>query len=381
MITNRVPLGQYCCERVETISKDYDGLINYIDISSIDNVEKKIHTYQTIEAKEAPSRAKQLVQKGDILVSTVRPNLNAVAIVESLTENLMICSTGYCVLRSNGTIDNRFLFYFCQSNYFVDDMTSQATGASYPAVNSGIVKKSLIPIYTLEQQKHISSQLDKVSRLIGFRKQQLSKLDELVKSRFKELFENNKYEKSDVRSVLDTAFWLMPATPEFLVDGEVPYITSKNIKNRMIDFDNVKYISKEAYTSISENRPTRKGDILISMIGTLGQTAVIQDDREFYGQNLYLLRLNNAIVDTTYFCEFFNSDTAQYELQGKRNQSTQAYLKANHVEDLVLPLPPLFLQKQFATFVEQTDKLKCKAKESLEKLETLKKSLMQKYFG
>ena len=126
--------------------------------------------------------------------------------------------------------------------------------------------------------------------------------------------------------MLNTGFWLMPATPEFLVDGEVPYITSKNIKNRTIDFVNVKYISREAYKSISDNRPTQKGDILISMIGTLGQTAVIQDDREFYGQNLYLLRLNNAIVNTTYFCEFFNSDTAQYELQCKSNQSTQASL-------------------------------------------------------
>ena len=185
-----------------------------------------------------------------------------------------------------------------------------------------------------------------------------NKFDYSIKSQFIEMFENEEYEKVTVSSVINTGFWLMPATPEFTVDGEVPFITSKNIKNRTIDFDNVKYISKEAYKSISANRPTQKGDILVSMIGTLGQTAVIQDDREFYGQNLYLLRLNNSIVDTTYFCEFFNSDMVQHELHGKRNQSTQAYLKANHVEDLVLPLAPLEIQKQFTAFVEQTDKSK-----------------------
>ena len=94
------------------------------------------------------------------------------------------------------------------------------------------------------------------------------------------------------------------------------------------------------------------------MIGTLGQIAVITDERLFYGQNLYLLRLNNAVVNTVYFCEFFNSDETQHELLGKRNQSTQAYLKANHVEDLVLPVPPLYMQNEFATFVEQVDKSK-----------------------
>ena len=380
-MARRIPIDTYCEKKISTLSATYEGQIDYIDIASVDNIEKKIASYQTIDAQEAPSRAKQLLKKGDVLVSTVRPNLNAVAIVEDETNNLMVGSTGYCVLRSKDSIEAHYLFYFCQSQYFVDDMSSQATGASYPAVSAGIVRSSLIPCYSIEEQRKIVKQLDAVSELLALRKQQLAKLDALVKSRFIELFEKKEYKKVTVSSVLNTGFWLMPATPEFIVDGEVPYITSKNIKNRTIDFDNVKYISRAAYKSISANRPTQKGDILISMIGTLGQTALIQDDREFYGQNLYLLRLNNAIVNTTYFCEFFNSDTAQYELQGKRNQSTQAYLKANHVEDLILPLPPMELQEQFATFVEQTDKSKLAIQNSLERLETLKKALMQKYFG
>ena len=272
-------------------------------------------------------------------------------------------------------IDIRYLFYAAQNYHF------DGSGTSIPQLTVPALKKYNFPLPTIAEQKKIVVVLDKICDLITLRKQQLLKLDELVKSRFIELFEKEEYKKVTVSSVLNTGFWLMPATPEFMVDGEVPYITSKNIKNRTIDFDNVKYISREAYKSISANRPTQKGDILISMIGTLGQTAVIQDDREFYGQNLYLLRLNNAIVNTTYFCEFFNSDTAQYKLQGKRNQSTQAYLKANHVEDLILPLPPMKLQEQFAAFVEQTDKSKLAIQQSLEKLETLKKALMQKYFG
>ena len=380
-MARRIPLGELCISKVPTLPYGFDDIIDYIDISSVDNESKAIVAHQEIEGTEAPSRARQLLEVGDVLVSTVRPNLNAVAYVETAYKHTLVGSTGYCVLRTKKGVDNRFVFYFCQSPYFIEDMTAQATGASYPAVTASIVRNATVPDYSFEKQKEIAQCLDSVTTLLVLRKQQLAKLDELVKARFIELFENEEYEKVTVSSVLNTGFWLMPATPEFIVNGEVPYITSKNIKNRTIDFDNVKYISREAYKSISANRPTQKGDILVSMIGTLGQTAVIKDDREFYGQNLYLLRLNNAIVNTTYFCEFFNSDTAQYELQGKRNQSTQAYLKANHVEDLILPLPPMELQDQFAAFVEQTDKSKLAVQQSIDQLEMLKKSLMQKYFG
>lgn len=271
----------------------------------------------------------------------------------------------------------KYLFYFC--DYYNFEQLN--TTVTIPSLTKANLLNVEIPLPVLSEQQKILNELSKIDTLISLREQQLAKLNELVKARFVELFQNEEYEKVTVSSVLNTGFWLMPATPEFIGDGEVPYITSKNIKNRTIDFDNVKYISKETYKSISANRPTQKGDILVSMIGTLGQTAVIQDDREFYGQNLYLLRLNNSIVNTTYFCEFFNSDTAQHELQGKRNQSTQAYLKANHVEDLILPLPPIELQNQFAIFVEQTDKSKSAIQQSLDKLETLKGALMQKYFG
>ena len=148
----RVPLDKYCEKKIETLQKNYIGLIDYIDISAVDNEEKRIISYQTIDSKDAPSRAKQLIKKNDILVSTVRPNLNAVAVIENETDNLMVASTGYCVLRCKDDADVRYMFNFCQSPYFIEDMTTQATGASYPAVSTSIVKSSLIPYYSIEEQ-------------------------------------------------------------------------------------------------------------------------------------------------------------------------------------------------------------------------------------
>ncbi len=380
MISKRVPIGQYCCERVETISKDYDGLIDYIDISSVGNVEKKIHTYQTIEAKEAPSRAKQLVQKGDILVSTVRPNLNAVAIVESLTENLMVCSTGYCVLRSNGTIDNRFLFYFCQSNYFVDDMTSQATGASYPAVNSGIVKKSLIPIYTLEQQKHISSQLDKVSRLIDFRKHQLLELDELVKSRFIELFGDPVLNPFGFEECLVNKCCKMTQGTQIPMSEQVNeyqngYYRYLYIRDLKYGDDNWIYVQDK----FDDKKLTTKDLVVVNTGNTAGEIYYGKDG--ILSNNLFKVSFDTNILNTTYMFSYFSSEQFQGMLWSEMKEGTQPHLGHKIFGSKKLIVPPIDLQNQFANFVEQTDKLKLEVKESLEKLETLKKSLMQEYFG
>ena len=264
-----------------------------------------------------------------------------------------------------------------QSSY----LQSQARGATIKGIRIDVLANLDVPSIDYKEQQDVSKILDKVQLVIAARREELQKLDDLIKARFVEMFVDKGYQIKKVQDVLETAFWLMPATPEFVLDGEVPYITSKNIKNGKIDFDNVKYISKESYYSISSNRPTQIGDILVSMIGTLGQTAVIADNRLFYGQNLYLLRLDDSIIDTDYFCEFFNSDLTQHELKGQRNQSTQAYLKANHVEGLNIPIPPIVMQREFSTFVQQVDKSKAVVQKALDEAQLLFDSLMQKYFG
>ena len=342
-----------------------DGELNFDDVVYVDR--KKVAD-------------KQFLKAGDILICASSGSKELVGKAAYVNCDLPMTFGAFCKVIRPKTECPKYIGHFFNSPFYRERIANSAAGANINNIRNEHIDMLEIVWPSLENQIKVTVVLDKVTELIALRKEQLAKLDQLVKSRFIELFDNEEYEKVTVSSVLNTGFWLMPATPEFIVDGEVPYITSKNIKSRTIDFDNVKYISREAYQSISANRPTQKGDILVSMIGTLGQTAVIQDDREFYGQNLYLLRLNSSIIDTTYFCEFFNSDVAQHELQSKRNQSTQAYLKANHVEDLVLPLPPMELQQQFATFVEQTNKLKLAVQQSLDKLETLKKSLMQEYF-
>lgn len=161
-----------------------------------------------------------------------------------------------------------------------------------------------------------------------------------------------------MKDILTSSFWLMPATPKYK-DSGVIYITSKNLKNREISFEDVKYISEEDYEKISKNRPVIVGDVLIGMIGTIGQVGVVHGDYpRFYGQNIYLLRLDESRINRRYFCEFMRSDSTQSILMGTKNGSTQAYLKANHIEDLEVVLPEISLQNKFEELCVQSDKSK-----------------------
>ena len=387
-MTKRIALDSVCAKKIPTLSSQYEGLIDYVDISSVDNAEKRILSTQCVSAKEAPSRAKQLLEVGDILVSTVRPNLNAVAMVEKPTNNLLVGSTGYCVLRCSDNIDKRYVFHFCQSPYFVDDMTSQATGASYPAVSSGIVKSSTIPRHPIEKQRQIADRLDKISELISLRKQQLAKLDELVKSRFIELFGDPvTNEKSWSRLTLGDICEIGSSKRVFekdYVPQGIPFFRTKEIvelsKGNSISTE--LFITEEHFAELKNSYGApKKDDLLISAVGTIGTIWIVSGDFEFYFKDGNLIQIKASSNFNSVFMKYLLDELiANYKKEMSTGTAYSALTIAGLKKMLVYDVP-LSLQEQFAAFVKQTDRSKFAIQQSLEKLETLKKALMQEYFG
>lgn len=136
--------------------------IKYVDISSIDNKSKKIYEVDDLSIKNAPSRAQQLIKKGDILISTVRPNLQNMAINPFSEENV-IASTGFCVLRCVKCLP-KYLWGAVCTDAFTLAMCERARGVSYPAVRDSDILNYLIPLPQIEEQEnyvHFVKQLDK----------------------------------------------------------------------------------------------------------------------------------------------------------------------------------------------------------------------------
>lgn len=179
----------------------------------------------------------------------------------------------------------------------------------------------------------------------------MSKLEELIN----QLCPDG-VEYKTTKDVKIDSFWLMPATPNFINEG-IPYITSKNIKDGVIDFEDVKYISVDDFQIISNNRKIEVNDLLITMIGTIGEAAFVQSELEFYGQNLYLIRLNEELVNRKYFYYFLTSPVIKNKLVSKKNASSQGYIKAGNLENLSIPLPPLPVQEEIVRILDKMTSL------------------------
>ena len=187
----------------------------------------------------------------------------------------------------------------------------------------------------------------------------MSRLDELIK----ELCPNGvEYKKT--KDIVQEKFWIMPETPNFIEEG-IPYITSKNIKNGFIDFKDVQYVSVDDYNRISNNRKIKKDDMLITMIGTIGEVAIVEDEIDFYGQNLYLLRMNNEIILNKYYYYYITLNKIKRTLVEKRNTSSQGYIKAGNIENLLIPVPPLEVQEEIVRILDDYTKSVEELKEKL----------------
>lgn len=178
------------------------------------------------------------------------------------------------------------------------------------------------------------------------------------------------WEFSTLSSKLSSKFWLMPATPNYVHCG-IPYVTSKNIKNGRIDFINSDKITYSDYYKVSRIRKIEYNDMLISMIGTIGEVAIVECDTDFYGQNIYLIRPNKDVLDSKFFYYLFNLPQNKESILNNRGGSTQGYLRANSITENFFYFPKISEQKIIAETLTAFDE----HIESLEELIAKKKMI------
>ena len=246
-----------------------------------------------------------------------------------------------------------------------------------------------IPVYSIEDQEKIVDKIDRVQGIIDASEKQLVKLDELVKSRFVEMFGDPIInEKKWATKKLDKACIAIVDCPH-----STPNYTSENtgymcirtsiVKKNRIMWEKIEYIKEdEYYTRIQRKRP-EKGDIIYTREGAiLGIAAVI--DRECnvaLGQRSMLLSPDKKQCTSEFLSVAMNCDSFLSNALKGQSGSASPHINVGDIKDFQMIMPPISQQRQFSAFVAEVDKSKLAVKQSLEKLETLKKSLMQQYFG
>lgn len=166
----------------ENTDEDYE--IKYIDIGSV-NSNGSIINLQEYKFKDAPSRARRIVNDKDILISTVRTYLKAITSIEKSEENL-ICSTGFAVLSPSENIDYKFLSYFVRGNKFIDEIVSRSVGVSYPAITSSEIANLEVIIPSFDEQikigNYIDNNISKLNGIISNTEKQIKKIKEAKQS-------------------------------------------------------------------------------------------------------------------------------------------------------------------------------------------------------
>ena len=256
------------------------------------------------------------------------------------------------------------------------DLAKYYSGATIPHIYFKDYCMEELPVHSADEQRQIASILNQVSILIDLRKQQLSKLDELVKSRFIELFgdryTNNK--KWDNKPLYECADFYNGKAHEQVVDenGEYILVTSRCIASDISDYRRTNALLF----------PLQVNDIAMVMSDVpngraLAKCVLIDEDGK-YTLNQRICCLRNYSFNPIFFYYLLNRH--EYFLSFN-DGNAQTNLRKDDLLACNIIIPPMELQEQFAAFVEQTDKSKFEIQKSLEKLETLKKALMQKYFG
>lgn len=285
-------------------------------------------------------------------------------------------------------IDIQYLYYYLLNRGLNDTIT----GTAQPQIVRQSLQKVEIKYPELDAQYQIVDKLNQVTDLINKRKQQLSKLDELVKARFVEMFgdpvSNSLEWKTDslknVTSKIGSGATPKGGKESYKAEG-ITLIRSMNVHDGRFEYKDLAYITDEQAKQL-DNVTIEEKDVFINITGASVARSCIVPAHILparVNQHVAIIRCITSMINPVFLNNMFLNHSFKRQLLdiGEIGGATRQAITKQQLESLKVILPPIELQNQFAAFVEQTDKSKSEIQKSLEKLEMLKKALLQKYFG
>lgn len=294
-----------------------------------------------------------------------------------------LCGAAYIIPSEN--VDINYLAYAMENM----NLAKYYTGATIPHIYFKDYQKEKLPLPPLEEQRRIAALLDKVSDLIAKRRAQLDKLDLMVKARFVEMFYNTTEVKkwpnvtiADISVDMRTGpFGSVLHHNEFVDKGVFVLGIDNAVENRF-SYNRMRYITEEKYQQL-KRYTVKPGDVIITIMGTVGRSAVIPDDmpRAINTKHLACLTIDKEQALPDFVCCAFQIHPGiREQLTGQAKGAIMDGLNLTIIKKLQFNLPPLSLQNEFVVFYKRVGSIKCRIDNSLDKLETLKKALMQRYF-
>ena len=282
-------------------------------------------------------------------------------------------------------IESEYLYYVVKYMH----LEKYFSGATIPHIYFRDYKTEEFNLHDKTEQREIVSTLKRIEAIISNRQEQLTKLDELIKARFVEMFGDPKLNpyRFPCNSLSTYITFLTSGSrgwSQYFTDSGEYFITIKNVKNCKITIQDVQYVAPPDNAEAKRTK-VQKNDLLISITADLGRTGVVTEEIANHGayinQHLTCIRLKDEQVNPLYVAYYMESDAGKEQFTAKNQSAVKAGLNFNAINSLKLIAPPLSLQNQFADFVAEVDKSKVEVQKALDQTQLLFNSLMQQYFG
>lgn len=379
--------GNECTENenstkiLRTTNFTSDGNINYNDV-----VARSIREDKVIDKR---------LRYGDIILeksggTEKTPVGRVVFCDDSIEKDIYLCNnfTQAMRVRKNLAIP-RYVFYFMWNLHYsgkTDLLQNKTTGIRNLQVKSYLNEN--IPLPPLDEQRKIAAVVDKVSDLIAKRRQQLDKLNTLVKARFVEMFGDLQINNKNwgVALVGENCFVTKLAGFEYTNyihyqdAGDVVMVKAQNVKDGKLNNKELSYISSDVSNLLPRSQ-LAAGDIVMTYVGAnIGDVALIDDKHRYHlAPNVAKISPDKEKYDSVFFMHMLMM--LRTYISGNSADTAKAALSMERIRNLSVFIPPMNLQRIFASFAEQVEKLKSIVIQNFEQLEMIKKSLLQQYFG
>ena len=326
---------------------------------------------------------------GDILVSRLPEPIGRACIIPKKTGR-MITAVDCTICRPDESIIfKEYLCYFMRSKAYYTRLSSRVTGTTRKRISRKNLENIELTVPPKKEQQIVIEQLDCLVRLIDFHNKKLQMLDDLIKARFVEMFgdpniNSKKWNECPLSKKLNVLGGYAFKSDQFDEKGGIPVLRIGNINAGYFRPVNMVYWQKDENL---ERYAMYPGDLVMSLTGTVGKddygnVCILNDDYEMYYLNQRNAKLEiKEGIDKYYLSQLLKFEQIKKRLTGISRGVRQANISNKDILNLVVPIPPLELQNQFADFVRAVDKSKVEAQKALDKTQMLFDSLMQQYFG
>lgn len=356
----------------------------YIATGSLIN--EKIVDYELITYDSRPSRANMEFKKDDVIFAKMQDTVKVFLIDDDASQN--IYSTGFAGLRikDKTKILPEYLFYYILSDVFQNEKNKNCSGATQKAINNSNLKKFNILIPSIEIQKEIVNQLNKIYNYKLLRQKALELSDLYLRSLFEEMFFNQNFEEYELKeftSLISSGSTPRGGRDNYMAEGEILFIRSQNVlMNKFSNHDSL-YIPIDIHNNMKRTWLKNK-DVLLNITGaSIGRTVVYEglNDKANLNQHVCIIRLKDFNDLNPYYLNYYlSSSYIQNHIKKINAGATREALNFTQIGKFKILVPPIELQNQFAEIVQQVEIIKKYQNQSKEELDNLFNNLMQKAF-